>query len=278
MLVAAVALLALSAAGPAPAHTHGRLPRSTLVPNAVALLDRRHGLLGTGWEGCGNKAWHCRLQGTISVTSDGGKTWQVVFRSRRPVVAVEYFHDASYARLDNGQTFVGDSEGRRWQRQSSISFKGYCPKSWSAGLTADFVDTNIQTPWSICLGQPSAGNEAKAVYRGTKRVAFTPLTGGSSRGGISSYGYPVGISGGYHGFGLIWESRGTLYVTHNGGHHWRSLPKVARPEIDFGEWADADVYPQGTAVVLLSNGGSEKRRLIVTTDAGRTWRVVHRWR
>ena len=70
----------------------------------------------------------------------------------------------------------------------------------------------------------------------------------------------------------------SLYETHDGGRHWHALPKVARPEIDFGEWADADVYPYGTAFVLLSNGGSEKRRLLETTDAGHTWRVVHRWR
>jgi hypothetical protein len=30
--------------------------------------------------------------------------------------------------------------------------------------------------------------------------------------------------------------------------------------------------------VLLSIGGSERRRLIETTNAGRSWRVVHRWR
>jgi hypothetical protein len=111
------------------------------------------------------------------------------------------------------------------------------------------------------------------------------MTGGPARGGISSYGYAAGISGvpsprgsEISGFGIIWETRGTLYVTRDGGHHWHAIPKVARPEVDFGDWADADVYPQGTAFVLLSYGGSRKRRLIETTDAGRTWHVVHRWR
>ena len=36
------------------------------------------------------------------------------------------------------------------------------------------------------------------------------------------------------GFGLLWESRGTLYVTRDGGTSWLAEPKVARPEIDFG--------------------------------------------
>jgi photosystem II stability/assembly factor-like uncharacterized protein len=278
MLVAAVALIILSAAADAPAGRSGQLPRSALVPNAVAFLDRRDGILGTGWAGCRNRAWHCRLQGTVSVTSDGGRTWRVVLRTRRPVIGVESFHDAVYARLDNGQAFWAADNARNWQRRTPLSFKGYCPKGWQAGFTADFVDMNIETPWSICVGVPGAGNQAKAVYRGTRRVAFTAIQGVPTRSGISSYGYPVGISGGDGGFGIIWESRGTLYVTRDGGHHWRSLPKVARPEIDFGIWADADAYPDGTAFVLLSIGGSERRRLIETTNAGRSWRVVHRWR
>src|SRR5438445_1336009 len=253
MLVAAVGLIALSAAATAPARTHRHLPRSALVPNAVAFLDRRQGLLGTGWEGCVNRAWHCRLQGTVSVTSDGGKTWRVVLRTRRPVVAVEYFHDAVYARLDDGQTLSAGSDARNWQRRSRLSFKGYyCPKGWNAGFTADLVDTNIDVPWSVCTGPPGAGNEAKAVYRGTRRVAFTPLASHGGYGGIGVYGYPAGITGAHGGLGIIWESRGTLHLTHDGGHNWHAPPKVARPEIDFGDWADAHGYPHGTAFVLRS--------------------------
>jgi photosystem II stability/assembly factor-like uncharacterized protein len=77
------------------------------------------------------------------------------------------------------------------------------------------------------------------------------------------------------GFGVIWESRGTLYVTRDGGAHWTGLPEVARPEEDFGQSGAA--LPHGIAYVLLSIGGSGVRRLIETTDAGRSWHVVHRW-
>lgn len=268
--VAAVGLLAVSAASGAPARTPTRLPRSALVPNAVAFRDRMHGMLGTGWEGCVNRAWHCKLQGTISVTSDGGKTWRVVRWTPRPVVAVAFFHDVYYAQLDNGRLVSGEPGSRSL-------FKSYCPKGWSPGVSADLLGANLTRSWSICTEEPGAGNQAKAVYRGKKRVAYTPMGPPGGYGGISSYGYLGGIAGTYGGFGIIWESRGTLYVTHDGGHHWRALPKVARPEIDFGQWADADLG-NGTAFVLLAIGGSETRRLIETTDAGRTWRVVHRWR
>lgn len=242
----------------------------------MAFIDRRHGVLGTGWEGCVNRAFHCRPQGTLSLTADGGKTWRIVLRTSRPVVAVWFFHDVFNARLDNGRMLWSDSAARRWRRGTQLAFNGYCPKGWQPGVSADFLDPNLRPQWSVCTGPPAAGNEAKAVYRGTRRVAFTPI-GGKSRGGISLYGYPLGIAGSYGGFGIIWESRGTLYVTQDGGSYWNALPKIARPEIDFGDWANADVYPHGTAFVLLSIGGSERRRLIETTDAGRTWRVVHRW-
>ena len=269
MLVAAVCLVAVSAALGASTRSSPKLPRSALVPNAVAFRDGRHGMLGTGWESCVNRDWHCKLQGTISVTSNGGTTWRVVRRTPRPVVAVGFFHDVYYAQLDNGRLVAGQPGSR--------PFESYCPKGWSRGFSADLLETNLTRSWSICTGQPGAGNQEKAVYRGTKRVAFTPPASHGGYGGISIYGYPNGIAGTYGGFGLIWESRGTLYVTHDGGHHWHALPKVARPEIDFGDWADADLG-HGTAFVLLSIGGTERRRLIETTDAGRTWHVVHRWR
>ena len=50
-------------------------------------------------------------------------------------------------------------------------------------------------------------------------------------------------------------------------------PKVARPEIDFGQWADVAWTKLG--FVLLER--NQHSRLIKTTDAGRTWHVVHRW-
>jgi hypothetical protein len=80
----------------------------------------------------------------------------------------------------------------------------------------------------------------KSVYRlgprGWRRVAYTPFAppGPGGYGGIALYGYPLGIAMADDGFGLIWESRGTLYLTRDGGSHWVGLPKVAKPEVDFG--------------------------------------------
>lgn len=269
MVVAAVALVSLFTTAGTQARTATPLPADALVPNTVAFFDRLHGVVGTGSRG----------SGTISVTSDGARTWHVALRTKRPVVAVAHFHDAYYARTDDGRTFTADEAATHWQRTTRLSFLGYCPKGWERHYSAEFVDPNIESPWSICSGPPGAGNQAKAVYRGTKRVAFTPFAAHGGNGGISIYGYPSGIAGADGGFGIVWESRGTLYVTRDGGRHWHALPKVARPELDFGVWADTSAA-QGTGFVLLMRtvGSRARRRLIETTDAGRTWRVVHRWR
>jgi photosystem II stability/assembly factor-like uncharacterized protein len=235
------------------------------VPLAVAFRDPAHGVLGTSR--------------TIELTADGGKTWRVVLRTPRPVVSVSFFDGAAWARYDDGENLRSTDRGRRWlPAVATFPTATVCPpgttQSWSS-FTSGLLE------WTLCVTQASAGSEGKSVYRsgiaGWKRVAYTPFApprpGGY--GGISLYGYPLGIAMAPDGFGVIWESRGTLYVTRNGGSHWTGLPKVVRPEVDFGLAGAA--LPHGVGYVLLSVGGAGPRRLIATRDSGRTWHVVHRW-
>lgn len=262
LLVSAVALAVLSGAAGSPSSER-------LVPSTIAFSDRSHGILGLASPHCTG----CAAGGAIAMTSDGGKTWRVVVRTHRRVVAAGYYNYGYDVSLEGGGSLWTDETGH-WHRSGKpLSFKGYCPKGWKAGYRADLVDENIDTPWSICVGQPGAGNQAKAVYRGRKRVAYTPFPPHGGSGGISIYGYPGGIAGAHGGFGLIWESRGTLYVSRNGGHHWHALTRVSQPEVDFGVWAST---LGNTGFVLLTRNGHT--RLIETRDAGRTWRLVHRWR
>jgi len=263
LLVSAVALFVLSGAAGSPSSQR-------LVPSAVVFSDRSHGVLGLASPHCTG----CAASGAIAMTSDGGKTWRVVARTHRRVVAAGYYKYGYDVSLEGHGSLSTDETGR-WHRSSkSLSFSGYCPKRWNAGYSADLVDANISTPWSVCVGQPGAGAQAKAVYRARKRVAYTPFPPHNGSGGIGLYGYPVGIAGGNGGgFGIIWESRGTLYVSRNDGHHWHALPRISRPEVDFGVWAST--LGDAGYVLLQRN---QHTRLITTTDAGRTWRVVHRWR
>jgi photosystem II stability/assembly factor-like uncharacterized protein len=276
--VVGVALVALLAA---PASSAGRKPpASRLVPNAVAFRDPLHGVLGSGWEGCVNRAWNCRPSGAISVTADGGRTWTVVRRTARPVVSLLRDGDAYVATLDDGERLRSAEGGRVWRPSSPSTGAGLpassvCPQGMLVGANAGAGD------WSLCTTEGGAGDQGKSVYRnlpdrGWVRVAWTGLTSTAAQGGISAYGYPLGIAGNDDGFGLIWESRGTLYVTRDGGRDWQALPKVVRPELDFGFWAF--VLPRGgVGWEVVGYQGTERRRLIETTDAGRTWRVVHRW-
>jgi hypothetical protein len=230
------------------------------VPLAVAFRDPAHGVLGTSR--------------TIELTADGGKTWRVVLRTPRPVVSVSFVGGAAWARFDDGENLLSTDHGRRWT--PAAGGVGGMPWGCPQGTEQGWVSLD----WALCVNEGGAGNQGKSVYRlepsGWKRVAYTPFPGhGRGYGGISAYGYPVGIAMATDGFGVIWESRGTLYVTRDGGSHWTGLPKVARPEEDFGQSGSA--LPHGTGYVLLSVGGAGPRRLIATRDSGRTWHVVHRW-
>jgi photosystem II stability/assembly factor-like uncharacterized protein len=155
-----------------------------------------------------------------------------------------------------------------------------CTQTVASGALVDLVTPSLG--WIVCLGQPGAGNEAKAIFRTTDggqswRAAASAVNHPRRdvHGGLGGYGYPLGIAFAADGFGILWESRGTLYVTRDRGVHWRAEPKVARPEHDFGRGAAA--FAGGQGLVLLGRGGSLPARLLATDDAGRTWHLVHRW-
>ena len=229
------------------------------VPTAIAFRTPSAGLLGTS--------------SSIELTRNGGRTWKVVFRTPRPVASLSFDDDGRpRAILDDGENLGAADGGRRWTPELALGPRfSPCPPALSIPVFSDH--------WVLCTGQGGAGNAGKAVYRftasGAKRVAYTPFAPGRGYGGISVYGYADGISMAHDGFGIIWEARGTLYVTRDGGRHWIGLPRVAVPETDFGIAGAA--LRHGVGFVVLARGDVH-RRLLVTRDHGRTWHVVHRWR
>ena len=242
--------------------------RASLVPNAIAFRDPSHGVLGTGRT----------TQGTISLTTDGGRTWKVALRTPRPVVWVSWYGGALTARFDDGENLQSTNGGRTWAPLVvGPPVFSNCPQGMAQQPT-----NPPYLNWALCTTEGGAGSMGKSVYwqrpgHGWKRVAYTPFAPpGHGYGGISIAGYPQGIAMANDGFGLIWESRGTLYVTRDNGSHWIGLPKIAQPDMDFGMSAYA--LRRGVGFVLLARGGTMNRRLLETTDAGRSWRVVHTWR
>jgi photosystem II stability/assembly factor-like uncharacterized protein len=275
-----VALITTSFGASASGSSVGRV---ALVPNAVAFRTPTIGLAGTGWMACADdRTFGCRPQGTISATDDGGRTWRVVLRTPRPVVSVAYSGSTVQARFDDGETLQSTDGGRRWRISQPLPTPSApCPPGAALTQANQVVITSGGNEWALCVSQPGAGNQGKSIYRavgGTwKRLAWTPFPGsGQGHGGISTYGYAEGLAMADDGFGVIWESRGTLWVTRDGGSDWIGLPKVAAPELDFGQ--SGAVLTHGVGFVLLARGGSMTRRLLETRDFGRTWELRRHWR
>jgi photosystem II stability/assembly factor-like uncharacterized protein len=209
-------------------------------------------------------------------TLDGGHSWSR-FRHR-------FSADFASARTGLGfrtgryelvRSFVLTRDGgKTWQRTSDP-----CTRAVASRVYVDLVTPRLG--WVVCVGQGGAGNEEKAVFRtadggdtwrpGAEMVVVPRLR---ARGGLGSYGYPQGIAFARDGFGLLWESRGTLYVTRDAGLNWTAKPKVAQPELDFGGGAAA--FARGRGLVLLGRGDGAAR-LLATHDYGRSWVLVHRW-
>jgi photosystem II stability/assembly factor-like uncharacterized protein len=285
------------------------------VPNAMVFWDRRRGLLGTGT--CATSSDSCR-NGTVQLTANGGRSFRVLLRTRRPVVRLQTAGPSgAIAETDGGVLRTLDG-GRSWQRfrqrygasfataRIGLGFQSHlvhnhlalallqtsdggrtwrrraspCTQTVAWGALIDLVTPSLG--WIVCLGQPGAGNEAKAVFRTTDGgrswsagAAAVTYPRRDLHGGLGGYGYPLGIAFAADGFGILWESRGTLYITRDRGLSWRAEPKVARPELDFGRGGAA--FAGGRGLMLLGRGGGLPARLLATDDAGRTWYLVHRW-
>jgi photosystem II stability/assembly factor-like uncharacterized protein len=219
--------------------------------------------------------------GTALRTLDRGLSWR---RYRTPIAASL---DASLATWRDAFAVTGGLEakpvvmvthngGVSWQRRVAP-----CLRPISDTALVQLVTPKLG--WLVCLGQGGAGQMQKAVYRtrdsgrSWQVEAETVFYPSRFHGGISIGGYPAGISFAADGFGMLWEGRGTLYVTRDGGRNWIGNDRVAEPEVDWGTSAAA--LPAGRGFVLIYHAGlSRVMRLLATRDHGRTWHIVHRWR
>ena len=212
----------------------------------------------------------------LFVTRDRGRHWQLV--ADRPPLASDFATARlgmgvaggnPYANGPTGIVLTRDG-GRSWHRVHSPC------RGWTGGATVSFP--RPARAWALCTSEGGAGSEEKAVYESRDqgrswRVRAETIVFGHRRfrGGISFYGYPLAISVASDGSGLLWESRGTLYSTRDGGGHWHQHLRVAEPDADFGiaGWS----LLGGDAFVLLQRMPTIK--LVAHID-GR-WSVRRRW-
>jgi len=206
---------------------------------------------------------------------DGGRTWQPLptavrnpsFADRDDGVGLRGGACEPAGCVDAGLVSTSDG-GRTWHRLASPC------RGEEQGLSL----VSATHGWLLCASEPGAGNQGKAIYRSDdgfrtwKRLLSLEI-GGKPSGGLASYGYALGLAFAPNGAGVLWESRGTLYVTLDSGKEWSPLTEVARPEVDFGSSASV---VGGRAFALLSQGDS-RYRLVATTRGYGQWRTIRVW-
>lgn len=218
--------------------------------------------------------------GLMIRSKDGGRTWRRAgtapsmpsFPSRQ----VGFAMDSRQA--NSGPLMKTTNGGRSWRRVGAPCRKGWGGYAWSAALS--FVSP--RRGWLICAGQPSAGNQSKALYmtadggaewKRLLNVSFEPAR--NQLGGLQRTGYPHGISFARNGNGLLWSGRGRTLRTRDGGRHWLPV-RATRPEEQAGVsgWLVDDRVGY---LLLQVNARRYGWRLLRTENGGSTWRLVRSW-
>lgn len=202
---------------------------------------------------------------------DGGRTWtpgeRGVETPSTPLPLVAYaFRSGQIWRL--GRT---TDDGRTWS-----SVRGPCPRA--DGAAPSFGSR--RRGWVVCTLQAAAGSQPKAVYETAdgatswRLVAKGSFAAGTSRGGLSVFGYVGGLTFVRSGRGLLWETRGSTYRTSNGGRSWRGL-SVTAPETREG--LSGWLVDDRLGFLLLQNDRRARYELLRTDDGGTTWKLVRIW-
>jgi photosystem II stability/assembly factor-like uncharacterized protein len=208
-------------------------------------------------------------------SGDGGRSWQRLprspawgasFATPSRGLAVAGAEQASTPTNEHARLLSSSNGGRSWRQLG-----GPCPKD-SGGVSYPTLGTSLME----CEHVIGAGGSSKAIYAshdGGRSWRLRADCGFVHRGcagvGLREGGYVDGLSFGGSGFGYLWGD--TSYVTRDGGRRWarRSLP----PGGSYAT-ASASVLSDSVGVVLTNQPVT---RLSRTTDAGRSWTVIHRW-
>jgi photosystem II stability/assembly factor-like uncharacterized protein len=303
--VRVAAALVVVAAVTAGGSSAARAPLSS-PPVSIAFFDARHGVLGTErtieTTADGGRTWRIRHIGRGPYrlvderarndvwatgfreyfhSSDRGLTWR---RTARPPVSGAAFGSPHlgwdvkpyWLRSDTRRPWLSKTRdgGRTWHRTA--------PVCRFPGVDFDFAGLAHVSPmhaWIVCVGTPGTGMQPKAVLEtrdGGRAWAvracacFRPY----ARGRLGWPGYPRALEFTPRGDGALIQIRGLpITFTHDGGRNW--VQSVGEPEVDFR--LDASIVSSRRMYALTGQTGG-RARLQLTTDGGRTWRVLRRWR
>jgi len=305
LLVLVVAGLATQVGAAAPA------PRMHITPYSAFFWTPQDGLLGV--EMCASRKYMCG-SGAVELTTDGGRTYHVIFRTPRPVYAVQAIgrrgalawvaHRATYRTVDRGRhwTAVRIPSGASFSTpRIGLGFRkvyqpsnarllrtGDAGRTWKRVRTprtcsTEFPLLDLVTPqlgWMLCGGPGGAGPfESKAVFRTRDGGRTWQLLTSTQADGRAPHGgiSPAGLPAGIsfaRGGFGVIWGNGVLDVTRDGGKTWKAHPRLAEYNVDFDIGGSA--FQDGTARVLVQLSGPSWR-LVETRDFGRSWHLVRSW-
>jgi photosystem II stability/assembly factor-like uncharacterized protein len=308
LLVLVVAALAAQPGAAAPARA-----RLVTRPTSAIFWNPQVGLLGTG--NCLPRVDHC-VGGAVERTTDGGSTYHVVLRTRRPVIEIATVGPQGAIALPaSGRAWRTLDGGRTWHQVAYRPFFWATPRialrfdAYYQGDTSKLalrvthdggrtfqrlVDpcnstvtynayANPVTPklwWIVCVGLPAGGTMEKAIFR--------TLDGGKTwHERAANLTPPRGTAHGginFNGYpnGLAFARNGFGLLTESQGPLYVTRDGGqhfhGRPKV---ERPAGDV---GRSAAAFSNGvgyvlltAGFPARLVETHDFGRTWHVVRRW-
>jgi photosystem II stability/assembly factor-like uncharacterized protein len=184
----------------------------------------------------------------LEVSADGGVTWSLsaaappLFESSQPSYSDQ---DVELARMTLAHAYVltfdpaGENPGLERLvytadgGQSWTVLPDPCAASYAY---SEIAGSGTDDLWLICATPPSAGAQAKALYRsydGGMTWALTSTTGNSplpATGGLPAAGYVAPASLGHYNLAVtsaaqawLFPDRGSVYETTDGGHTWRMV-------------------------------------------------------
>ena len=307
LLVLAAAAIVVQAGTAAPARLHP-------VPYSGFFWTPNDGLLGVGL--C-TSTFRCR-SGAVALTTDGGKTYHVIFRTRSPVGELQAIgRNGALARGEGHVTYRTLERGRHWTKavrilagasfatpRIGLGFRsvfepnfarilrtGDAGRTWRRVRTprrcaSEYPLLDLVTPqlgWMVCGGPGGAGPfMSKAVFRTRDGGRTWKLLTATQADGRAPRG---GISPGGLPAGISFARDGFGVIWGNGMLDVsRDGGKTWKTDRRFAGYnvdfpLGGSAFGNGTAYVLFQHDVEPiTERLIETRDFGRSWHIARRWR